>query len=88
MSHQVDDRDPTRRSVADVRSELGLTVQELARLAGIPERILRLIERRHYTPSPEQIDRLCAALGTTRDALDLGVPGTRPGLYGTGGTFM
>lgn len=76
------------RTVAQLRQERNLTVQQLARLTNIPDRILRLIEQRHYLPSPEQIERLREALGVERDDLDLGLPKTRPGIYGTGGTFM
>lgn len=78
----------TPRTVAQWRRERNLTLEQLARMTNIPDRILQLIERRHYLPSPEQVERLCAALGVERSQLDLGLPKTRPGLYGTGGTFM
>jgi transcriptional regulator with XRE-family HTH domain len=80
--------DTTPRTVAQLRQDKQLSVQQLAKLTGIPDRILRLIEQRHYLPSAEQVERLCAALGVERDQLDIGLPKTRPGIYGTGGTFM
>jgi len=80
--------DKTPRTVAQLRQERNLTLEELAAMTKIPARILQLIERRHYLPSAEQIERLCAALSISREELDVGLPKTRPGLYGTGGTFM
>ena len=80
--------DTTPRTVAQLRQDSKLTVQQLAKLTNIPDRILRLIEQRHYLPSAEQVERLCVALGVDRDQLDIGLPTTRPGIYGTGGTFM
>jgi hypothetical protein len=46
-----------------------------------------MIERRHYRASPQQVQALCEALGVTPDDLDIGLPETKPGTWGTGGTY-
>ena len=90
MTRCVSDDGPAsgqRRTVGAIRMEQGIGMQELVERTGISERVLRLIERKHYRASPQQTQVLCDALGVSPDDLDIGLPETKPGTWGTGGTY-
>ena len=80
-------RIPQRKTVAIVRAEQSISLQALVEKTGIPIRILTMIDRKHYRASPDQVRRIAEALGVSPDALDIGVPETQPGTWGTGGTY-
>ncbi len=76
-----------RKTVAKLRRELGIALPELAARTGISERVLRMIDRKHYRAAPGEAQRIADALGVTVEELDIGVPETKPGTWGTGGTY-
>ncbi|MAF09853.1 hypothetical protein CMK11_05315 [Candidatus Poribacteria bacterium] len=76
-----------RRTVAKLRVERSMTLQDLATLTGIPMRTLRLIDRKQYRAAPDQVKRIADALGVDTDVIDIGLPETKPGTWGTGGTY-
>jgi transcriptional regulator with XRE-family HTH domain len=79
--------DTAAKTVAKLRVELGVTLQELATRTGISARVLSLIDRKHYRASPDQVQRIAEALGVAAEALDIGLPEAQPGTWGTGGTY-
>lgn len=76
-----------KRTVRAVRREKEITLQQLAEKTGIPLRTLTMIDRKHYFASPEQVLRICDALDVPPEELDIGAPETKPGTWGTGGTY-
>lgn len=79
--------EPIKRSVRELRRAQRMSLNELAQRSGIPEHILRLIEAKHYLPSPQQATALAQALGVPVEALDIGTREAKPGTWGTGGTY-
>ncbi len=79
--------DTAAKTVAKLRAELGITLAELATRTGISERVLSMIDRKHYRAAPDQVQRIAEALGVTTDTLDIGLPEAKPGTWGTGGTY-
>jgi transcriptional regulator with XRE-family HTH domain len=75
------------RTVAKVRMERKMTLQDLAARTGIMERVLSMIDRKHYRASPDQVKLIAEALGVEVSDLDIGLPETSPGTWGTGGTY-
>jgi transcriptional regulator with XRE-family HTH domain len=75
------------RTVAKVRIERQMTLQDLAARTGIMERVLSMIDRKHYRASPDQVKVIAEALGVEVADLDIGLPETVPGTWGTGGTY-
>lgn len=55
----------TIKSVAEWMAERGLTLTQLAEVARLDDRIVAAIAAARYTPSPEQRQRVAAALGVT-----------------------
>ncbi|MBT3270646.1 helix-turn-helix transcriptional regulator [Candidatus Poribacteria bacterium] len=64
-----------------------MSLQDLAAHTGIPVRTLSMIDRKHYRAAPDQVKRIAEALGVDVDLLDIGLPDTKPGTWGTGGTY-
>lgn len=75
------------KTVAKLRAERQMTLQDLTARTGIPERVLSMIDRKHYRASPDQVKRIAEALGVDVSNLDIGLPETQPGTWGTGGTY-
>ena len=76
-----------KRTVRETRMEKGITLQQLAEKTGIALRTLTMIDRKHYLASPDQVRRISEALEVPPEALDIGTPDTKPGTWGTGGTY-
>lgn len=76
-----------RKTVAKLRRELGITLAELASRTGISERVLSMIDRKHYRAAPAEVQAIADALGVTVEDLDIGAPEAKPGTWGTGGTY-
>jgi transcriptional regulator with XRE-family HTH domain len=51
------------RAVADWMAERGLSLAALVEAAGLDRRVVEALVRGQYTPSPQQRQRLAAALG-------------------------
>ena len=81
------DTDSRTRTVKTIRAERKMTLQDLAARTGIPERVLSMIDRKHYRASPDQVQRIAEALDVDASDLDIGLPETQPGTWGTGGTY-
>jgi len=57
------------RWVADLMDQQNLSVDELARSAGVDKRIVEAIAEQRYTPAPEHRDRVSQALGVDRQQI-------------------
>ncbi|MCS6851135.1 MAG: helix-turn-helix transcriptional regulator [Gemmataceae bacterium] len=75
--------EPTK-SVAELCAERGLGPKELAQLSGLDEQRALAIFLGRWTPSPEERDRVAAALGTTRDRITWGHKTPIQHIYGHG----
>lgn len=62
----------TVRSIAEWMKDRGLSVEALLTATGLDRKVLERIVRGHYTPSPQQRQRLAAALGVTPEAIAWG----------------
>ncbi|MDA1192841.1 MAG: helix-turn-helix transcriptional regulator [Candidatus Poribacteria bacterium] len=75
------------KTVKEIRAERKINLQQLAEMTNIPLRVLQMIDQRHYRASKEQVQSLADALGVSTDELDIGLPQTFPGTWGSGGTY-
>jgi hypothetical protein len=75
------------KSVAELCSEQGLDVKQLADRARLEERRVRAIVEGRWTPSPSERDRIAAVFGLTRDDIAWGHSTPVSHLYGHGPQF-
>ena len=55
---------PTRyRHVVDLMEQSGIGVEALVESTGVERRVVEAIGSERYTPSPDQRERVCSALG-------------------------
>jgi len=53
--------------VSDLMAEQHISVDELMTRAGVERRVVEAIAQQRYTPSPDQRQRVCNALGVSPD---------------------
>lgn len=75
------------KSVADWMAERGLSVAALVEASGLDERVVEAIAAGRYTPSPDQRQRLAAALGVGADQVAWGHINQVSHVYGHGPQF-
>jgi transcriptional regulator with XRE-family HTH domain len=77
----------TAKSVVDWMAERVLTVAALVEATGLDNRVVEAIVHGRYTPSPEQRQRLAAALGVEPDQVAWGHVTQISHVYGHGPQF-
>jgi hypothetical protein len=75
------------KSVAQWMAERGLDVPALVRSSALDERVVQAIVQGRYTPSPDQRQRLAAALGAGPDEIAWGHATPVEHMYGHGPQF-
>ena len=76
-----------QKSVAELCSEHGIDIAQLATKARLEEdRVLAIVEGR-WTPSPAERDKVAAAFGVTRDDIAWGHRATVEHIHGHGPQF-
>ena len=60
------------KPIAHQLEETGITVEQLAKGAGLDEKLVNAIVSGNYTPSPSQRQRPAAALGVSTDDISWG----------------
>jgi ribosome-binding protein aMBF1 (putative translation factor) len=76
-----------KKTVAAWLAERGYDVEQLAASSGLDRRVVEAIVHARYTPSPEQRQRLCAALGVALDEVAWGHAAQVEHVYGHGPQF-
>ena len=71
-------KQPNGGKIVELRKRIELKQEALAKKAGIPERLLREIERRNHPVKATQITAIATALNTTPDNITLATPGQPP----------
>lgn len=59
----MNDRERIGKMIADIRTEHGLTVRELADIAGVTSTNICKIENGKYSPGVDVLSRILSALG-------------------------
>ena len=77
----------TPRNLAELCTEQGLDVKQLADRAQLDEGRVRAIVEGRWTPSPVERDRVAAVFGLTRDGIAWGHSTPVSHLYGHGPQF-
>jgi transcriptional regulator with XRE-family HTH domain len=72
------------KTVAQLCAEQGIDARQLAERARVDEQRVTAIILGRWTPSPEERDRIAAALGATRDQIAWGHKTPVQHLYGQG----
>ncbi len=75
------------KSVADWMAERGISLAELVEASGLDRRVVEAITRGQYTPSPQQRQRLAAALGVGPEQVVWGHQVEVAHVYGHGPQF-
>ncbi len=75
------------KAVAEWMAERGLTLAGLVEASGLDRRVVEAIAAGRYTPSPEQRQRLAAALGVGPDEVAWGHVAQVTHVYGHGPQF-
>lgn len=75
------------RGIGMLLDDAGLSVEDLARLSQLDQKVVAAIVAGRYTPSPAQRDRLAVALGVDRDAIAWGHAIPVEHMYGHGPQF-
>ena len=75
------------KNVADWLTERGLSQSALIELSGLDKRVVEAIIHGRYTPSPDQRERLSAALGVTPAQVAWGHFSQVEHVYGHGPQF-
>jgi transcriptional regulator with XRE-family HTH domain len=75
------------KPVADWMAERGLTLLDLVDASGLDRRVVDAIAHGRYTPSPQQRQRLAAALGVTADQVAWAYTVAVDHVYGHGPQF-
>jgi hypothetical protein len=76
-----------RKSVADWMRERGMEIGQLVEAAALEERVIEAIVQGRYTPSPQQRQRIAAALRIDADQIMWGHIVEVQNLYGHGPQF-
>ncbi len=75
------------KTIADWMTERGLALPELIAAAGLDARVVKAIVAGQYTSSPQQRQRLAAALGVSADEIAWGHTVPISHVYGHGPQF-
>lgn len=75
------------RAVADWMADRGIDLPALVTASGLDKRIVEAIAHGRYTPSPEQRQRVAAALGVAPDQVAWGHAAQVSHVYGHGPQF-
>jgi transcriptional regulator with XRE-family HTH domain len=75
------------KTIADWLTERGLGLAELVEASALDRRVVEAIAHGRYTPSPEQRQRLAAALGVSPDQILWGHLAQVEHVYGHGPQF-
>lgn len=75
------------KTVADWMAERGISLAGLVEASGLDRRVVEAIARGRYTPSPEQRQRLAAALGVGPEQIAWGHQAEVTHIYGHGPQF-
>jgi transcriptional regulator with XRE-family HTH domain len=75
------------KSVADWAAEQGIGLAELAEASNLERRVVEAVAHGRYTPSPQQRQRLAAALGVGVDEVAWGHVAPVEHVYGHGPQF-
>jgi hypothetical protein len=75
------------RSIADWMSDRNLSLEGLLELSALDRKIVEAIVHGRYTPSPQQRQRLAAALGVTPEQIAWGHTASVEHMYGHGPQF-
>jgi transcriptional regulator with XRE-family HTH domain len=75
------------KSIAEWMKDRGLGVAELLAATGLDRKVLDRIVRGQYTPSPQQRQRLAAALGVAPEQIAWGHVNPVAHVYGHGPQF-
>ena len=75
------------RSIADWMAERGLDLTGLVQASALDKRVVEAIASGRYTPSPQQRQRLAAALGVGPDEIAWGHLNQVSHVYGHGPQF-
>ena len=75
------------RSVADWMAERGISLAVLVDASGLDKRVVEAIAHGRYTPSPQQRQRLAAALGVDPEQIAWGHVTQVTHVYGHGPQF-
>lgn len=75
------------RSISDWMAERGLGFDQLLEGAGLERKVLEAIVQGRYTPSPQQRQRVAAALGVALDEVAWGHTQQVDHMYGHGPQF-
>jgi transcriptional regulator with XRE-family HTH domain len=78
---------PETKSVVDWMAERVVTVAALVEATGLDKRVVEAIVHGRYTPSPEQRQRIAAALGVAPDQVAWGHVTQVSHVYGHGPQF-
>jgi ribosome-binding protein aMBF1 (putative translation factor) len=75
------------KTLAEWMAERGIDVSELIAASGLDARVVEAIAQCRYTPSPQQRQRLAAALGIEPEQIAWGHLATVEHVYGHGPQF-
>jgi hypothetical protein len=77
----------TVKTIAEWMTERGIDLANLIALSGLDKRVVDAIAHGRYTPSPQQRERLSAALGVTPEQVAWGHQAQVEHMYGHGPQF-
>ncbi len=77
----------TAKSITEWMKDRGVAVEALLAATGLDRKVLDRIVHGHYTPSPEQRQRLAAALGVAPEEVAWGHVNPVAHVYGHGPQF-
>jgi transcriptional regulator with XRE-family HTH domain len=77
----------TAKSIAEWMKDRGLAAEDLLTATGLDRKVLDRIVRGHYLPSPQQRQRLAAALGVTPEEVAWGHVNPVAHVHGHGPQF-
>ncbi len=75
------------QSVSEWMTQRGLAPEQLVRAAALDRKVVEAIIQGRYTPSPQQRQRVAAALGVAPDQVQWGHTTQVESLYGHGPQF-
>jgi ribosome-binding protein aMBF1 (putative translation factor) len=78
---------PGSKTVAEWMADRGTTIDELVAASSLDKRVVEAIVGGRYTPSPQQRQRLSAALGVEADQVAWGHVSQVAHVYGHGPQF-
>jgi len=78
---------PVVKSIADWMTERGIDVAQLIEASALDPKVVEAVVHGHYTPSPQQRQRLAAALGLASDQVLWGHVAQVEHIHGHGPQF-